>query len=906
VKVSYSTGRTWDRETDESEVVLRAAATLPRTSGKGVVADALQDFALWRRRYLGRVSSPWQEEAAYRVVELLASPEREFLVVNCPPGSGKSTLFSHDIPAWLICRNRAVRILIGSRTERQARQYTGRIRRTLERQTPLVGEPELVEKGAALDAEATLATDYGTFRPTVRELWRIEEFIVAQPDDVLLEDKEPTVSAFGMDSGFLGGRYDYVIWDDLVDKCLTPDAPVSMADGTRLPAGEIRVGHQIEGRTGPTRVVAVEDNGVQPTFEVRTRAGRSFRATANHPIYTPRGWVDADRAQGHGCRIIEPEGCELMDRDAARMLGYMVGDGALTSGNCRLTASDPGIVDDALRIAKKYEWGVRQQGERDYSFSNGAREFFREHGILGLGSHDKHVPETVMRASGASVAAFLSGYFDADGSIDKRRSFGLSYVSVSHQLLVDVQALLARFGIESKLSRRSGGDREAFYLRIPASMAGRVTRVLSPVSEKAALLKRHHDAAPVNFDVTDVIESVEATGEEPTVAIQTEDETITVAGILTHNTTMRTAEARESQRRWWDDEATSRVEPGGVCVLQGQRMGPDDLYHHALSQVDVDDEGEPTGEKMYKHVVYKAHYDELCSGRHEKNKVAPYPHGCLLDPYRLPWRTLTQIRTNRNEKFRVLYQQEDVDPANVLCPPSWWKGGAGEGGEQHPGCEDLDRGLCELPNGLDGRLLSLATADPSPTKYWAVQWWVVRVDSDGEIQQRYLMDLLKETMDAPAFLDWHDATRTFSGVMEDWQQRSAELGYPITHWIVEKNAAQRFLLQYEHVRRWQSQHAVSIIGHETTRWKADPAFGPQILGPLYRYGKIRVPMKGPQTRITMLKLYDEVTMWPESRYDDQVMAQWFLEWNLPHIVESKPTTLRLARPSWMKREKVAV
>lgn len=33
---------------------------------------------------------------------LLASPDREFIDVNMFPGIGKTTLWAHDIPAWLI------------------------------------------------------------------------------------------------------------------------------------------------------------------------------------------------------------------------------------------------------------------------------------------------------------------------------------------------------------------------------------------------------------------------------------------------------------------------------------------------------------------------------------------------------------------------------------------------------------------------------------------------------------------------------------------------------------------------------------------------------------------------------------------------------------------------------------
>ena len=44
----------------------------------------------------------------------LSPRTKRYLVVNCPPGSGKSTLFAHDIPAWLTVRNRQIRGMIGS------------------------------------------------------------------------------------------------------------------------------------------------------------------------------------------------------------------------------------------------------------------------------------------------------------------------------------------------------------------------------------------------------------------------------------------------------------------------------------------------------------------------------------------------------------------------------------------------------------------------------------------------------------------------------------------------------------------------------------------------------------------------------------------------------------------------
>ena len=548
---------------------------------------ALEDFVFFQRRYLGRIATPWQAEAAYQVREWVDSPYKEFGVDNAPPGSGKSTTFCHDIPIWLTCRDRAIRGLIGSKAESQARRYVARIRRTLERTIPYRPPDELVAKGLAVDAEATLADDFGSFKPETRDSWSAEGFVVAQHGDVLIAEKEPTWSAFGMDSSFLGMRYDFVVWDDVVDK-----------------------------------------------------------------------------------------------------------------------------------------------------------------------------------------------------------------------------------------------------------------------------------------------------------------------------QTIRTAEAREKQQEWWDDIAEQRLDPGGLFLLQGQRMGAEDLYRYCLDKrVIPDDAEEVTDEspRKYHHIVFKAHYEDRCENKHGLD--APYyPEGCLLDPRRLPWRELRAAMANPRGNFAVIYQQEDTDPATVLVNPVWVSGGRDpKEGTDHVGCWDNDRDLCELPPGLAGDLISYVTVDPSPTKWWSIQWWVTRC-TDGEAQERYLMDLERRyNMPADHLIDWNNATQSFGGLMEDWQARSNALHLPIRKWIVERNGAQRFLLQFEHVRRWQAKWKVDIVPHDTAANKADPDYGVKSVAGIWKYGLVRLPGKQKtKARFTSLKLVEEVTHWPEWSTDDCVMAHWFGEWHLPKMVPRSKPLPRLPRPSWLK------
>jgi len=585
--ISYSTVMKSEKDPNSrmsrvmGELGFEGAGLLDPNLITGPAQQALEDFSYFRKRYLARSDSPWQEDAVKRIVELASSSDKEYLVVNAPPGSGKSTFFTHDLPCWLAVRDRSLRTMIGSRTEKQAKMYTGRLRRTFDRSIPVKAEPELVEKGMASNAVATLMQDYGRFKPTNPELWRLEEFILEQPGGISVEDKESSFVAYGMDSGFLGGRFDLVIWDDLVDK-----------------------------------------------------------------------------------------------------------------------------------------------------------------------------------------------------------------------------------------------------------------------------------------------------------------------------KTLRTMDARENLINWWETEAETRLDPGGLLILQGQRMGSEDLYRYALDLVDGDD-FEVLGEepkRKYHHISYKAYYPE----KHidESSLSTAWPEGCLLDPYRLPWKELNRIKKNREDRFLVLYQQEDTDPQNQLVPRLWIDGGRDGTGEDFPGCWDNDRQAGIIPKNIASGAFSVVTADPSPTRFWAVQHWLY--DPDTEIQT--LVDLHRAPMDAPDFLDWNHSNGVFSGLLEEWWQRSNDQGRPFTYLIVESNAAQRFLLQYDHVRRWQSLRGVSVIPHATTRNKTDADYGVQTMAPHYRYGRVRFPgavMDGSRKRVEpMIK---ELSAWPEGSTDDTVMAHWFLIWNAPNLFPVKSKTPPMFhRPSWLR------
>lgn len=579
--ISYNTATTRDRRNQGLDVT---EAPRKYSQIRGYARDSLGDFDLFRRRYFGRLSTPWQAIAAHRLAELLASDKREFVVMNSPPGSGKSTLFTHDIPAWLTARNRALRGLIGSKSLRQAAAYTGRLRRSLGRRTIEQANPDLVARGRAFDGEAVLSKDFGTFRPTQGEVWTRNEFTVAQVDGEDLSEKEPTWTAFGMDSASLGWRVDYAVWDDVFDKSI-----------------------------------------------------------------------------------------------------------------------------------------------------------------------------------------------------------------------------------------------------------------------------------------------------------------------------LRSVDAIERQQEWWGDEVETRIEPEGLLVLQGQRMANHDIYRFALDQVteefpDDDPDSEPVTAPLYVHIKYPAHDETKCEGNHGRLAKA-WPDGCLLDPMRNSWTHLRNQQLKGDQKFRLLYQQEDIDVEGALVSPNWLEGGLDHNGIDSPGCWDDDRGTWQFPKGLSGRQILVATADPSAANYWAIELWLYH----PETEQRFLIDLVRRKMTAPEFLDYNANDAEFHGVMHEWQTASKALGHPISHWIIEQNACQRWLLQYEHTKRWMAKMGVSVVGHETARNKSDPELGVQSIASHYRFGRVRLPGTR-EGRAVVAPMVKELTTYPEGLTDDCVMAHWFFEWNIAKL--SKPRNEeppKMKRPGWLTR-----
>jgi len=78
------------------------------------------------------------------------------------------------------------------------------------------------------------------------------------------------------------------------NKCLTADTRIEMADGSQKAITEIRDGDLVLTKDGPYRARAVRPSGVRPVGRLHLANGMSVRCTPDHPIFTQRGWVNAE------------------------------------------------------------------------------------------------------------------------------------------------------------------------------------------------------------------------------------------------------------------------------------------------------------------------------------------------------------------------------------------------------------------------------------------------------------------------------------------------------------------------------------------------------------------------------------------------------------------------------------
>jgi hypothetical protein len=363
---------------------------------------------------------------------------------------------------------------------------------------------------------------------------------------------------------------------------------------------------------------------------------------------------------------------------------------------------------------------------------------------------------------------------------------------------------------------------------------------------------------------------------------------------------------------WFENEAESRLDPGGVLWLVGARVGPHDLFRNRLDQRYADDDG--VEHQVYVHIVFPGHHDATCDagdegddgviGSHRQWDAEPEGDGCLLDQQRLPWRELEKLR--QAPRFKTTYQQEDIDPATILVPQVWINGGTDDTGYEAPGCLDRQRWFWQSVDIPDHSFVNYLAVDPAEggkESWWSIELW--RYDTSD--RTRYLIYGTRGRWTITEILRLRNGE--LGGILQDIAWKAKQAGMPVGSLAIEINAARTFV-QQDDFNFWVKAWGIDVIPFQTGRNKTDPVKGLYpLLQDSYRQGKSRLPWFGKEPLDYVRTKIRELTTYPMGSSDDCVMSEWVGACSLDRIstrgerVGAIPFVDLRGIPDYLRRER---
>ncbi len=222
----------------------------------------------------------------------------------------------------------------------------------------------------------------------------------------------------------------------------------------------------------------------QPTIEIITESGKSIRGTFNHPLLTKGGWKRLDEMKvGDEVRTIRWIPCsihkyqktgwkvpadkvgqaknikipQLLGEKLAAIMGYLISDGYVMKYRvgCTVNYNELDLVPKLKKLfrdafglearvdLKKNKFGTNQELVFNSKVLADILKFVKT----------KRIPDIVMRSKNSVASSFLSWLYDGDGSVicGGRGKNGVLYKAKDIELLRDIQILLLRFGIHSRI-----------------------------------------------------------------------------------------------------------------------------------------------------------------------------------------------------------------------------------------------------------------------------------------------------------------------------------------------------------------------------------------------------------------------------------------------------------------------
>ena len=280
-------------------------------------------------------------------------------------------------------------------------------------------------------------------------------------------------------------------------KCLSSNSLV-LTDKGMIEIGELGANAEIDqfasidlkihGLKGVEDAAFVYNGGESDTLKFTTRFGFEIETTPEHPLLTINTdgnlqWKRADQLK-RGDFVALQRGQKMfgtktaidfeyqahqndqnsksvrideLDEQFAYILGLMVGNGCLTVKNRVLLASkDDAVISVFDNLADRLGLHVFPNGKQNFVIaSSQLYSLLLNLGLSNGKAATKCVPQAILTAPQKIVTAFLSGLFDADGTVEKRDG-NITFSTISEKLARQVQIILLNFGIVAVKSNKRG------------------------------------------------------------------------------------------------------------------------------------------------------------------------------------------------------------------------------------------------------------------------------------------------------------------------------------------------------------------------------------------------------------------------------------------------------------------
>ncbi len=292
-------------------------------------------------------------------------------------------------------------------------------------------------------------------------------------------------------------------------KCVTGDTLIALEDGREIEIKDLE-------KTN-LKVMSINDNlkiekakkenffkrKVNELLEIKLRSGKEIKLTLEHPLLTLEGWKEAKDLKVKS-RIATPRklnniGKDKLKKENIKLIAYLLAEGHLSNRVVLFCNGDEKIVNDFrssiklfdkeldLKEIGKYNYKVIWKKGKENPYQKGSlKEYIKQIGMYNKLSYQKEIPEIIFKQKKENLALFLNRMFSCDGTIyfKKEKKCRISYSSSSKKMILQIQGILLKLEILSKIRKKKTKKRDSYELEILEQDVEKYIKEIGFIGEK--------------------------------------------------------------------------------------------------------------------------------------------------------------------------------------------------------------------------------------------------------------------------------------------------------------------------------------------------------------------------------------------------------------------------------------